>query len=78
MEVSTSHKLNKYIPGTRVPVIDEKKLYQDQPEYALFYSWHIAKELAEVIRKKGFKGDFITPLPTPKIFSSKLIEPLTV
>ncbi|MDE3047249.1 MAG: class I SAM-dependent methyltransferase, partial [Verrucomicrobiota bacterium] len=33
MEVAGSHKLNKYIPGTRVPVLDEQKLYQDQPEY---------------------------------------------
>src|SRR5690606_23606915 len=44
MEVSNSHKLDKYIPGTRVPVLDEKRLYEDQPEYALFYSWHIAEE----------------------------------
>lgn len=80
MEVSTSHKLNKYIPGTRVPVVDEKKLYSDQPEYALFFSWHIAEDLAINLRKKGFLGDFIVPLPCPKIFSSapKLPEPLGV
>lgn len=65
MEVSTSHKLNKYVPGTRIPVLDEKKLFEDQPEYALLLSWHIADELAPILRKNGFRGKFITPLPKP-------------
>lgn len=68
MEVSSSHKLDKYIPGTRIPVLDEINLYNDQPEYALILSWHIAEELATNIKKKGFKGKFINPLPFPKIF----------
>jgi len=67
MEVSTSHKLNKYIPGTRIPVLDESKLYVDQPEYALLFSWHIADELMSVLRNKGYQGKFIVPLPTPVI-----------
>lgn len=75
MEVSSSHKLGKYIPGTRVPVLDEKKLYEEPPEYVLFYSWHIAEELAQNLRKKGYRGEFIVPLPTPKIL---IQEPLCV
>jgi SAM-dependent methyltransferase len=67
MEVSSSHKLKKYIPGTRIPVLDEKKLFEDQPEYALLFSWHITDELVANLRKKGFKGKFISPLPTPRI-----------
>jgi len=67
MEVSNSHKLNKFIPGTKVPVLDESQLYQQQPDYALLYSWHIANELMPILRKKGFKGKFIIPLPTPTV-----------
>lgn len=67
MEVSSSHKLNKYVPGTRIPVLDESLLFKDQPEYALFLSWHIAEELAVNLRKGGYKGKFITPLPEPRI-----------
>ena len=67
MEVSGSHKLNKYVPGTRIPVLDEKKLFEDQPEYALLFSWHIAEELMTNLRKKGFLGKFIVPLPKPHI-----------
>jgi hypothetical protein len=67
MEVSSSHKLNKYVPGTRIPVLDESLLFKDQPEYALLLSWHIAEELAANLRKGGYKGKFITPLPEPRI-----------
>lgn len=69
MEVSSSHKLNKYIPGTRIPVLTEAKLFTDQPEYALLLSWHIADELAANLRAKGFRGKFIVPLPEPAILS---------
>lgn len=67
LEISSSKKLNKYIPGTRIPVLDEKKLFDDKPEYALLLSWHIADELVGNLRKKGYKGKFICPLPIPRI-----------
>ena len=67
LEVPGSDKLNKYIPSTRIPVLDEAKLLADQPEYALFLSWHIGEELAPKLREKGFKGKFIVPLPTPRV-----------
>ena len=70
LEIKGSHKIGKYVPGTLIPVIDETKLYEDQPEYALLLSWHIAEELAPKISQHGFKGDFIVPLPTPRILKN--------
>lgn len=67
LETSNSHKLNKYLPGTRIPVIDEARLFSDQPEYALLLSWHIASELISNLRRKGYTGKFIVPLPEPHI-----------
>jgi hypothetical protein len=55
------------MPGTRLPVLEESILFEKQPEYALFLSWHIANELSENLRKNGYKGKFITPLSTPKV-----------
>ena len=69
LEVSSSHKLGKYVPGTRIPVLDEKKLFEDPPDYALLLSWHIADELMPILRRKGFKGKFIVPLPEPKVIA---------
>ena len=67
LEVSNSKKLNKFIPGKAIPIVDENRLYQDQPEFALLLSWHIAEELCANLKKRGFKGDFIVPLPSPRI-----------
>ena len=53
-------------------MLDEVKLYEDQPEYALLLSWHIADELAPKIAQIGFKGDFIVPLPIPRILKNPL------
>ena len=68
-EVDGSYKIGNYMPGTNIPIISEKKLYSDQPEYALLLSWHISKELIANLKRKGFKGKFIIPLPYPKIES---------
>ena len=67
VEVKGSYKTEKYLPGTLIPVVDETKLFKDQPEYAFIFSWHIAKELIPKLKEKGYKGKFIIPLPTPRI-----------
>ncbi len=67
LETPGSYKIGKYMPGTMIPVADESILYKDQPDFALLLSWHIADELIPKIRAKGFKGQFIVPLPTPVI-----------
>lgn len=66
-EVKGSHKIGKYMPGTRIPVIEESVIFEKQPDYVLMLSWHIADELIGILRKKGYKGKFIIPLPTARI-----------
>lgn len=67
LEITGSYKIGNYIPGTLIPIVDEIGLYKDQPDYVLLFSWHIAKELIPKLKKKGFKGSFIVPLPRPRI-----------
>ena len=67
VEIASSPKVGRYIPGTRIPVLDERKLFEEQPGYALLLSWHIADELVEGLRRKGFRGRFVAPLPDPRI-----------
>lgn len=67
VEIKGSYKIGKYIPGTKIPILEESKLFDLQPEYALLLSWHIARELMPKLRVKGFKGKFIIPLPRPII-----------
>jgi C-methyltransferase C-terminal domain/Methyltransferase domain/Putative zinc binding domain len=67
LEIQGSLKIGKYMPGTLIPVVEESRLYADQPEYALLLSWHIADELIPKLRQKGYRGKFIRPLPVPAI-----------
>ena len=65
-EVPGSLKIGKYMPGTQIPVVDETRLFADQPDAAVIFSWHIADELAPKLKAKGFRGKLITPLPVPR------------
>jgi hypothetical protein len=72
LEIKGSYKIGKYMPGTRIPVVDEAILFEDQPEFALLLSWHIAEELAPKLAQRGYKGKFIVPLVQPRILQDKL------
>jgi C-methyltransferase C-terminal domain/Putative zinc binding domain/Methyltransferase domain len=65
-EIPGSLKIGKYMPGTQIPVVDEARLFDDQPDCAVIFSWHIADELAPKLKAKGFRGKLIMPLPVPK------------
>jgi hypothetical protein len=67
LEIQGSYKIGKYIPGTLIPVQEESKLFQEQPDYALLLSWHIGDELMPKLSARGFKGKFIMPLPVPHV-----------
>lgn len=66
-EVPTSDKIGKCMPGTFIPVVDEQRLFQDQPPHALLFSWHLAVSLIPNLRSAGYRGKFIIPLPEPRI-----------
>ena len=60
-------KLGKFTPGSHIEVLDDRKLVDEQPEYALLLSWHLSESIVDKIRRDGFKGKIIVPLPEPKI-----------
>lgn len=74
VEVKGSYKIGKYMPGTLIPIVEESMLFKEEPEYALMLSWHIAEELMPKLAQKGFKGDFIIPLPIPRIVRNSEIK----
>jgi hypothetical protein len=68
-EIQGSLKIGKYMPGTQIPVVEEAKLFEEQPDCAVIFSWHIADELAPKLKAKGYRGQFITPLPVPRVIA---------
>ena len=66
-EVKGSKKIGMYLPGTKIKIIEEKIKNLKKYQYLLIFSWHIQKDIIKVLRKKGYKGKFIIPLPEPKV-----------
>jgi hypothetical protein len=59
-------KIGKYIPGVRLPILDEKET--DLPDAYLILAWNFLKEFLP--KKKDYimnGGKFIVPIPTPVV-----------
>ena len=66
-EVPGSDKIGHYIPGTRIPVVDEARLFEDQQDAVLF-SWHLADGIVPKLRERGYTGEIIIPLPRQRTY----------
>lgn len=66
-EQSTSLKLGLFLPGKHIPIVDEQRLFDEQPEFAVMLSWHYAEPIIRGLRAKGLKSKIIVPLPTVRV-----------
>lgn len=60
-----SLKIGLFTPGTHVPVVDEQRMLDEQPDYALVLAWHLGNSVPRKLRQKGLRSKFIVPLPDP-------------
>jgi len=63
-------KQNRLLPGTRIPVVSPKSIYELKPDYLLILPWNIKDEVMEQmhgIREWG--GKFVVPIPELEIIS---------
>jgi hypothetical protein len=68
-EQSTSLKLGLTLPGTHIPVVDEQRLFDEQPAYALMLSWHYADPIIAALRERGLRSAIIVPLPELRVLA---------
>jgi hypothetical protein len=61
-EVPGSDKIGHYIPGTRIPVVDEARLFEEHPPHAILFSWYLADAIVPKLREKGYTGEITSPL----------------
>jgi len=66
-EQPASLKLGKYLPGKHIPVVNNQRLIDEQPDYVVLLAWHYAKPIMEQLKARGLKSDFVIPLPDFKI-----------
>ena len=62
-EQSSCLKVGLYVAGQHIPVVDEKRMFDEQPDYALMLSWHYSENIIENLRNQGLKSKIIIPLP---------------
>jgi hypothetical protein len=61
-------KQNKYMPGSRIPIVDEDIITKEKPDYVLILPWNLRNEVTEqlnYIREWG--GKFVTAVPSLEI-----------
>ncbi|MFQ5943782.1 MAG: class I SAM-dependent methyltransferase [Anaerolineales bacterium] len=66
-EQATSLKVGLFLPGKHIPIIDEKMMFGESPEYGVMLSWHYAGPIMATLRKKGLAAKFILPLPDVRV-----------
>ncbi len=63
-EIEGSLKIGKYIPGCHIPIVSNRRIVAEQPEYLVLLAWHYGEEIETRLRKEGVRSQLIMPLPT--------------
>ena len=57
-------KIGKYLPGSRIPIVDETRLRAWQPDYVVLLPWNLKTELLEQLRDvRDWDGQFVVAVP---------------
>ena len=57
-------KQNKYMPGSRIPIVNEERLKEEKPDYVLILPWNLKIEIYnQLAYVKAWGGTFVTAVP---------------
>lgn len=57
-------KQGKYMPGSRIPIVDEIRLKNSKPDYVVVLPWNLKAELMQQLEYiKAWGGRFVTVIP---------------
>ena len=61
-------KQNKYMPGSRIPIVGEERISTDKPDYVLILPWNIGEEVrAQLDYIRAWGGEFVTAIPSLRV-----------
>jgi SAM-dependent methyltransferase len=61
-------KQGKYMPGSRIPIVDEAWLKETRPDYVILLPWNLKPELtAQLSYVRDWGGRFVTAVPALEI-----------
>lgn len=62
-EQPASLKLGKFLPGKHIPIVNNQRLIDEQPENVALLAWHYARPIAEQLRERGLRSQMYVPMP---------------
>lgn len=63
-------KQGKYLPGSRIPIVDEKRLSAAKPDYIVILPWNLKNEVMEQLDYvRSWEGRFVTAIPKLSVIS---------
>ena len=58
-------KQNKYLPGSRIPIVEESIIRRQKPDYVLIFPWNLRHEVTEQLEYiSEWGGKFVTAVPS--------------
>jgi SAM-dependent methyltransferase len=65
---ASPHKQGRFLPGSRIPVINEDQLREAQPDFVLILPWNLREEIMQQLAYiRDWGGQFVTAIPTLKV-----------
>jgi C-methyltransferase C-terminal domain len=61
---ASPHKQGYWLPGSRIPVVDESRLREDRPDFVLILPWNLRDEIvAQLSYIREWDGYFVIAVP---------------
>lgn len=61
-------KQGKFLPGSRIPILDETWIEKEKPDYIVIFPWNLSNELKEQLKYvRAWDGQFVTAVPEMRI-----------
>jgi hypothetical protein len=58
-------KQGKYLPGSRIPIVDESFIMSENPDYVVVLPWNIRSEImTQLAYIRQWGGQFVTAVPS--------------
>ena len=65
---ASPHKQGTWLPGSRIPVVNESRLREDRPDFVLILPWNLREEIvAQLSYIRDWGGRFVTFIPSLQV-----------
>ena len=66
---ASPHKQNKFLPGSRIPVLGIDSIEKYKPDYVIIFPWNLSNEISDQLQYvRDWGGKFVVFIPKIKIF----------